>query len=110
MTEYPSAMMNAQDGAKHPLLSPRYQAQEIEFFIGDSSEDSVCHFKDGDLIDLNLKNAGPEPVYQVLIDDIWAYIEADGQVLLDRLGGFILPQISKEQVMHAIAKASGVKH
>lgn len=109
MTVYPNVLMNAQDGAMHSPLSAGYQAQEIEFFMGASPEDSVCHFKGGNWIDFNLKNAGPEQVYQVLIDDLWAYIEADGQVLLDRLGEFTLPQIPKQQVMQAIAKVSGVE-
>ena len=109
MTLDPNVLMNAQDGAMHFPLTDRYQAQEIEFFMGASPEDSVCHFKGGNWIDFNLKNAGPEQAYQILIDDLWAYVEADGQVLLDRLGEFTLPQIPKQQVMQAIAKVSGVE-
>lgn len=112
MDLYPNASMNAQDSAMYPPLSPQYQAGEIEFFIGDSSNDSVCHFKNGKLIDFNLNNAGDKPVYQVLIDNAWAYIEADGQVLLDRLNGFVLPQISQQeqqQVVQSMAKVSGVE-
>lgn len=109
MTLYPNASLNAEDGAKHPSLSPQYQAQEIEFFIGDSASDSVCHFKDGNWIDLNLKNAEPEPVYQILIDDRWTYIEADGHVLLDKLGGYVLPPITQQKITQAIVKLSGVE-
>lgn len=109
MSKYPNAVMNAQDGAKHPPLSSQYQALEIEFFIGDNPFDSVYYLRHGKVVDFNLKNAASEPVDQILIDDVWAYIEADGEVLLDRLGGFILPPIPKEQVAQAIAKASGVE-
>ncbi len=109
MNLYPNALINAQDGATYPPLSPQYQAREIEFFIGDSASDSVCHFKDGNWKYFNLKNAEPEPVYQILIDDRWAYIEADGHVLLDKLGGYVLPPISQQQITQAIAKFSGVE-
>lgn len=106
---YPSALTNAQDGAKHPPLSEQYQAHEIEFFVGATPSDSICHFKGGELIDFNLNNAGIEPVYQVLIDHVWAYVEADGQVLLDRLGGFVLPQIPKQQTLDLTAIVVGVE-
>lgn len=104
MALYPNAVINAQDGAMHPQLSAGYHAREIEFFIGDASSDSVCHFKNGKLIYFDIENAKPEPVYQVLIDDVWAYVEADGQILLDRLNGFVLPKITKSRSTELIAK------
>jgi len=109
MSLYPNAIINAQDGAVHSQLSAEYQAQEIEFFIGDASDDSVCHFKDGKLIYFDVENAKNEPVYQVSIDNVWAYIEADGCVLLDRLNGFVLPQVSKQRVTELVAKKVGVE-
>ena len=108
MPFYPNAVVNAKSGAMHPPLSAKYQAREIEFYIGDASGDSVCHFKDGKLLYLNIENAKNEPVYQVLIDNSWAYIEADGKILLDRLNGFILPQIPKQRATELIAKKAGV--
>lgn len=109
MTLYPNALMNAQDGAKYPPLPQGHRAKEIEFFIGDSPEDSVCHFLGDRWIDINLKNAGSEPVYQVLIDSSWAYIEADSQVLLDRLNGFSFPPMPQQEVSNSMAKVSGVE-
>ncbi len=109
MTLYPNAVINAKDGAMHPPLSAEYRAREIEFFIGDISGDSVCHFKDGKLLYFDIENAKNEPVYQVLIDNAWAYIEADGKILLDRLNGFVLPQIPQQRATELIAKKVGLE-
>jgi hypothetical protein len=108
--DYPNAILNAEDYKSVPPLSLDYQAKEIEVFFGDSSDDSVYHYRNGEWIAFNFGNSESADVLQVLIDDQWAFIQAGDQVLLDRLGGVKLPTLPKpEEIAVRIAQVLGME-
>lgn len=110
MTYYQNAIRNANDYKNVPPFPESYQAREIEVFFGDSPLDSVYHYCDGKWIGFNPENAGVEPVLQILVDDQWALIQAENEVLLDRMGTVELPTVPKqEDIVLRIAKMLGME-
>ena len=104
MTHYPNATLNAEEFINAPPLPNGYQPKEIEVYLGDSSDDSVYHYRDGKWFAINGANITDESVVQILIDDRWAFIQAGNEVLLNRMGGIMLPKIpSKEFIASQIS-------
>lgn len=99
MTQYPNATINAQDSINIPPFPNGYRPKEIEVYLGDSSEDSTYHYRNGKWFDISLENTTDESVVQILVDDLWAYIQAGNEVLLDRLGGAVLPEIPNQEFL-----------
>ncbi|MEM7580253.1 MAG: hypothetical protein AAF316_10465 [Cyanobacteria bacterium P01_A01_bin.80] len=107
---YPNATFNAQDHRNFPSLSLDYQAKDIEVFFGDVSIDSVFHYRNGEWITFDFENLESADVVQVLIDDQWAFIQVRDQILLDRLGGFQLPALPKqEEIVRRFAQQLGME-
>ncbi|MBE9035194.1 hypothetical protein [aff. Roholtiella sp. LEGE 12411] len=103
---YPSATINAEDFKNHPPLPEGYQPKEIEIYYGENAPDSVYHWKDGKWIRVNYDNMESEDVIQILVDDQWVFIQAGGQVLLDRVGEIELPPIPNKQEMTTLIAES----
>jgi hypothetical protein len=99
MTQYPNATLNAEDSINVPPFPNGYRPKEIEVYLGDSCSDSAYHYRDGKWFDISLKNITDESVVQILIDDQWAYIQAGNEVLLDRLGGAVLPEVPNQEFL-----------
>ncbi len=99
MTQYPNATLNAEDSINLPPFPNGYRPKEIEVYFGDSSDDSAYHYRNGKWFDISLKNITDESVVQILVDDSWAYIQAGNEVLLDRLGGAVLPEVPNLRIL-----------
>lgn len=109
MIQYPNATINAEEYINVPSFPTGHQPREIEVYLGDSSADSVYHYRDGDWFDIDLENIEDESVVQILIDDQWAFVQAGDKVLLNRMGGVELPKIlSKEDFALRISQKLNV--
>lgn len=97
MIQYPNATLNAEEFVNVPPFITGYQAKEIEVFFGDSAENTTYYYKNGEWVDVNFENIDDESVVQITIDDQWAYIQAENEVLLDRMGGVKLPEMPNKE-------------
>lgn len=97
--KYPCAVFNAADTKKLPPL-PAYKPESLDIYYGDEDNPEDLpniSFRNGQLDYLHLtEDCANNPVIQIDIDGIWAYIEVEKQILLDRLGGVELPKIPDE--------------
>jgi hypothetical protein len=111
--KYPSASTNARDAALLPPLTAFYPARSIELFIGATPVSSVLYWQYGQIKWSNPANADNEPVIQLLVDDKWAYIQADGELLLNRLGDFdpwaLIGSIDDSKIVESLARYTGVE-
>lgn len=98
MIGYPNATLNAEEFINVPPFIAGYQAKEIEVFFGDSAENTTYYYRNGEWVDVNLENIDDESVIQISIDDQWAYIQAENEVLLDRMGGVELPEMPNKEL------------
>lgn len=96
---YPCATFNAADAQGLPPL-PAYAPASLDMYFGDEDNPEYLpniSFKDGELDFLHLtEDCANNPVIQIEIDGMWAYIEVERQILLDRLGDVKLPEIPTE--------------
>jgi hypothetical protein len=99
MTQYPNAKLNAEDSINLTPFPNGYRPREVEVYLGDSSEDSVYHYRNGRWFDISLQNITDESVVQILVDNRWAYIQAENKVLLDKLGGVVLPEVPNQEFL-----------
>lgn len=97
MTQYPNATLNAEEYINTPAFPTGYQPKEIEVYLGDTCEGSTYHYRNNQWFDINLENTTDESVIQILIDDQWAFIQAENKVLLDRMGGVELPEVPNKE-------------
>jgi hypothetical protein len=103
-TQYSNAFINAEEYINAPPLSTGYKAKEIEVFFGDSPTDSTYHYRDSKWFSINLDNVEKEPVIQILIDNQWAFIQVEDEILLDRMGSIELPVLpNKEEFLSLLA-------
>lgn len=97
--KYPCAVFNAAD-SKELLPLPAYKPESINFYLGDEDNPESLpniSFKNGNLDFLHLtEDCINNPVIQMEVDGTWVYIEADKEILLDRLGEVELPEITDE--------------
>lgn len=91
--KYPLAVYNTSDAYYLPSYLDGYHPEEIEFYYGDDYEGADLYFEGGELIDLNLETPSDPRVIQIRIDGDWVYIQVEGQVILNRLNGVLLPEI-----------------
>ena len=90
---YPLAVYNTSDAYYLPSYPEGYHPEEIDFYYGDDYQGADLYFEGGQLINLNLETPSDPRVIQMRIDGDWVYIQVEGQVILDRLDGVILPEI-----------------
>lgn len=87
------SMINAAEYYNEPPFPDNYIPEFIEVYYQDADSPHIFIVK-GQLKDYNVANL-PDvtKTVSVLIDDEWAYVEVEGHVILNRLGGVILPDV-----------------
>jgi hypothetical protein len=91
---YPVDIYNAAEYWNEPDFPAGYQPVLIEIYYDDEVDGPDIFFLNGELLTFRLREPGIKPTsIAVEIDDQWAYIQLEGQIILDRIGGVILPDI-----------------
>ena len=103
--KYPIAIWNALDSLEVTPLPNNYIPTAIEIYYADTFGPQVF-ILDGKLQEyVSVEEIQKDHnSISVLIDYDWAYIQIEGQVILDRLGGVILPEvlIKPEILIHSV--------
>lgn len=87
------SIINAADYWDEPPFPENYIPEFIEIYYEDADSPHIF-IVNGQLKDYNVANL-PDTTntLSVLIDDQWAYIQIEGNVILNRLGGVVLPDV-----------------
>ncbi|MCC5640008.1 hypothetical protein LC593_30105 [Nostoc sp. CHAB 5844] len=89
--KYPSDIFNAAESWNDPSFPDNYIPETIEIFC---DNESVVFIQDGELQDYQPTIAERNSTtITVIIDSNFAYIEIEGQEILNKLGGVIFPDI-----------------
>jgi hypothetical protein len=104
--KYPVSVVNTADTWEEQPLPEDYIPKEVEIFYGDDVDDSDLFIRDGKLYSFSLREPVDSNVIQVLIDGNWAYIQVENCIILDRLGGVILPEVvvNPEAIVNSVIK------
>ncbi len=94
--KYPQCVYNTSEAWGAKPFSHGYIPESIDIYYSDNTRGSDISFIEGKLTVFKLNTPKDKDVIKVSIDDEWAYIQAGGKVLLDRLGEVILPDILLE--------------
>ncbi|MBD2596049.1 hypothetical protein H6G74_17200 [Nostoc spongiaeforme FACHB-130] len=90
---YRNSLMNAADYWDEPPFPENHIPEFIEVYYGDADSPHIF-IVNGELQDYDVANLpDTSKTISVLVDDQWTYIEIEGKVILNRLGGAILPDI-----------------
>ncbi|BAZ02850.1 hypothetical protein NIES37_68630 [Tolypothrix tenuis PCC 7101] len=90
---YRTDIINAAEFWDEPPLTVNHVPEFIEIYYGDAESPHIF-IVNGELQDYNVTNLPDNTKsISVLIDDQWAYVQIEGQVILNRLGGVILPDV-----------------
>ena len=95
--KYPQCVYNTSEAWGAKPFPHGYIPESIEIYYSDNPTGTDVAFLDGKLRNFDLEPSKDKDVIKVSIDDEWAYIQAGGKVLLDRLGEVILPDILLDQ-------------
>ncbi len=95
--KYPQCVYNVSEAWGASPFPHGYVPEHISIYYSDNPRGSDIAFWNGKLRNFNLKPSKDKDVIKVSIDDEWAYIQAGGKVLLDRLGEVILPDMLLDQ-------------
>ena len=93
--DFPSSLVSAAvsiaDGEEP--FDPGYEARRIEVYFGDYNHRAHLRFEEGELVQNNM-HLKPEltECIKIVVDDVDAYIQVGGEVILDILGGMPLPE------------------
>ncbi|MBE9210536.1 hypothetical protein IQ244_29345 [Nostoc sp. LEGE 06077] len=103
--KYPCEIYNALDAWDDEPLPNNYIPQAIDVY-NDVDDEAVFQVWEGKLeryVPSERKNAA---AIQVGIDGNWVYIEIEGKVILDKLGGVILPlvNVTESSVIELLSK------
>jgi hypothetical protein len=99
--KYPVSVCNAADTWNESPLPSGYIPEAIEVFYGDDVNSPDLFTRNGKIHSFNLSKPSDTSVIQLLIDGIWAYIQVEGRVVFDRLGGAVLPDIVIDPIILA---------
>jgi hypothetical protein len=102
---YPCEIYNALEALDNEPLPNNYIPQAIDVY-NDVDEEAIFQVWEGKLeryVPTERKNAA---AIQVGIDGNWVYIEIEGRVILDKLGGVILPfvNVTESLVLELLSK------
>lgn len=92
--KYPCEIVNVVDGWDDEPFPLNYVPQYVEIYSDAGAKASLC-ILNGVLTDYTPAN--PEintSTVQVIIDGKFAYVEIEGRVIINHLGGAILPEIA----------------
>ncbi|MDJ0534762.1 MAG: hypothetical protein QNJ70_20155 [Xenococcaceae cyanobacterium MO_207.B15] len=95
--KYPQCVYNTSEAWGASPFPHGYIPESISIYYSDNPGGTDIAFQDGKLRNFDLEPSKDKDVIKVSIDDEWAYIQAGGKVLLDRLGEVILPDILLDQ-------------
>ncbi len=95
--KYPQCVYNTSEAWGASPFPHGYIPEEISIYYSDDTNGSDITYRDGKIAVFKLNKPKDKDVIKVSIDDEWAYIQAGGKVLLDRLGEVILPDILLDQ-------------
>ncbi|WP_375491816.1 hypothetical protein [uncultured Nostoc sp.] len=93
VNNYRTDILNAAEFWGEPPFPENHVAKFIEIYY-DDAESPHIFIVNGELKDYNVTNLPDNTKsISVLIDDQWAYIQIEGDVILNRLGGVVLPDV-----------------
>lgn len=93
VNNYHTDIINAAEFWDEPPFPVNYVPEFIEIYYGDAESPHIF-IVNGELQDYNVTNLPDNnKSISVLIDDQWAYVQIEGQVILNRLEGVILPDV-----------------
>lgn len=93
VNNYRTEILNAAEFWGEPPFPENHVPQFIEIYYGDAESPHIF-IVNGELKDYNVTNLPDNTKsISVLIDDQWAYIQIEGDVILNRLGGVVLPDV-----------------
>lgn len=92
---YPVTISNVAEDYELPPLPAEYCPYAIENYDGEDAEDSYLFVLDRKPYSINLEAIKNTNILRVMVDGSWAYIQINERVLLDRLGGILLPSSKK---------------
>ena len=99
--KYPVSTCNAADTWNEPPLPKGYIPEAIEVFYGDDVNSPDLFILNGKIHSFNLSKPSDSNVIQLLIDGTWAYIQVEGRVVFERLGGVVLPDFVIDPILLA---------
>ncbi len=94
--KYPQCVYNTSEAWGAKPFPHGYIPESIDIYYADDPTGADIGFFEGKLTVLKLNTPKDKDVIKVSIDGEWAYIQAGGEVLLNRLGEVILPDILLE--------------
>ncbi len=95
--KYPQAVYSVAEAWGLEPYPHGYVPESISIYYADDPRGADILFLNGELLSFRLTAPKDKDVIKVSIDDEWAYIQVGREVLLDRLGEVILPDILLEQ-------------
>lgn len=95
--KYPNAVYNVSEAWDVPPLPEGHIPEDIAIYYADETMGSDILIYQGVLHNFELDPPKDKKVIKMAVDDDWAYIQVERTVLLDRLGGVVLPDILTRQ-------------
>lgn len=94
--KYKIDIVNAGEVWGEPAFYSGYNPRAIEIYYGSEKEPSISTL-DGKLDEYNVSEPDDKSKsLAVMFDGQWGYIQVEGKVIIDRLGGIIFPEIIVE--------------
>ena len=91
--KYKIDIVNAGEVWGEPAFSPGYNPSSIQIYYGSEKEPSISTL-DGKLDEYNVSEPDDKlKSLAVMFDGQWGYIQVEGKVIIDRLGGVIFPEV-----------------
>lgn len=99
--KYPVQIVNVADDWDTPPYPNGYVPQDIEVYYHAEGNGGDLYVRDGKLKSISLDSEVNDPeIIAVEIDGNWAYIQIEGRVILNRIGGAIFPDfLSKPDLL-----------
>lgn len=93
VNNYRTDVINAAEFWNEPPFPESHIPEFIEIYYGDAESPHIF-IMNGEIKDYKVSNLPDNTKsISVLIDDQWAYIQIEGQEILNRLGGVVLPDV-----------------
>ncbi|MFL9457954.1 hypothetical protein AB0758_44115 [Tolypothrix bouteillei VB521301_2] len=104
--KYPTAIWNAADCWDDAPLPSNYIPQYIEIYYADKADSPHIYYENNQVKYINLPtDVRQSQVIQVWIDGECKYIEIEGQIILNKLGGvqLPLPQVTVKTIANSLS-------
>ncbi|MBA3920214.1 MAG: hypothetical protein H0X31_00325 [Nostocaceae cyanobacterium] len=101
-SKYPVEIVNLAESLDDDELPSNYVPEMLEVYYGVQDSPSIF-VHNGVLKDFDMETARKQnPSVSVMVDDRWVYIEIEGNILLNKINGIILPDVSIDQTKVSI--------